>query len=506
MSNERVKKSSYNMIAGFLNQFVTLIFSFISRSVFIYTLGEEYLGLNGIFADVLNLLSMADLGFNTAMAYSFYKPLAEHDENALAALVNFYRKVYRIIAIAVSVMGIAVIPFLGYIVNTEKEIPHLTIYYLFALAGVVISYLFVYKTTILTADQKNYQITRITIWTNLCKTILQIVILLLTHNYILYLTINVLFQFLNNVIATKKAEKNYPYIKQKASIDKETEKSIFQNMKSVFLYKLSGTLFTATDNILISMIVGTAAVGLYSNYLMVSQKLLLIIQIIFSALTASIGNLIVKDTAQKRYEIFSAAQSVSFILCGIITSVFGLVANDLVIVWLGSEFTLPAHTVLAVTLNTYLACVLQPLWVYRDATGLYMKTKNIMMVGAAVNIILSVVLGNIIGITGIVFASAVARLSTYFWYEPKLLFQEYFERKAWQYYWDLLKNLLLVAGCIFALSIALQNWVIDSWKDLFLKGVLVGAVCCIVFMLAYMKTPGFKVIWNKVQAILKKGK
>ena len=506
MANERVKKSSYNMVAGFINQFVTLIFSFISRTVFIHTLGEEYLGLNGIFADVLNLLSMADLGFNTAMAYSFYKPLSEKNETALAALVNFYKRVYRVIAILVSVIGVAIIPFLKYIVNTEKEIPNLHIYYLFSLAGVVISYLFVYKTTILTADQKNYEVTKITIWTNLCKTVSQIVILLLTHNYILYLTINVLFQFLNNVIASRKAEKSYPYIKQETFISKEEEKSIFQNMKSVFLYKLSGTLFNATDNILISMIVGTAAVGLYSNYLMVSQKLLLIIQIIFSALTASIGNLIVKDNAEKRYEVFSAAQSVSFILCGIITSAFGLVANDLMRVWLGEAFVLPLHTVMALTLNTYLSCVLQPLWVYRDATGLYMKTKYIMLIGAALNIVLSITLGNIWGIAGIILASAIARLCTYFWYEPKLLFREYFERPVGQYYLDLLKNLLLVAMVIVVLGLTAQNFVIDSWSDLIVKGILIGAICCAVFMLVYVKSSGFQIIWNKAYSILNRKK
>lgn len=506
MSDGRVKKTSYNMLAGFVNQFVTLVFSFISRTVFIHTLGEEYLGLNGIFADVLNLLSMADLGFNTAMAYSFYKPLAEHDENALAALVNFYRRVYRVIAIAVSCIGIAITPFLGHIVNTEKDIPNLWIYYLFSLASVVISYLFVYKTTILTADQKNYEVTKITIWTNLGKTALQIGVLLLTHNYILYLLINVLFQFLNNIIASRKAEKSYPYISKNAYIDKETQKSIFQNMKSVFLYKLSGTLFNATDNILISVIVGTAAVGLYSNYLMVSQKLLLIIQIIFSALTASIGNLIVKDKPEKRYEVFSAAQSVSFILCGIITSVFGLVTNDLVIVWLGNDFALSVHTLMALTLNTYLSCVLQPLWVYRDATGLYIKTKYVMIIGAVMNIVLSIILGRLYGVSGIVLASAIARLSTYFWYEPKLLFREYFERKVWKYYLDLLKNLLLVILVVITLGFLTRNFEVNSWKDLILKGILVGGICCLSFMLAYVKTTGFQIIWNKACGVISKKK
>lgn len=504
MSDSRVKKSTYNMIAGFLNQFLTLIFSFISRTVFISVLGKEYLGLNGIFADVLNLLSMADLGFNTAMAYSFYKPLAEHDEGRLAALVNFYRKVYNVIAVIVTVAGIAVIPFLRLIVNTEKEIPNLELYYLFALAGIVISYLFVYKTTILTADQKNYEVTKITIWTNLFKTVSQIVVLLLTHNYILYLAINVLFQFLNNLIASRKATKSYPYITKSEMLSKEEQKGIFANMKSVFIYKVSGTLFNATTNIMISVIVGTVAVGIYSNYQMVSQKLLLIIQIIFSALTASIGNVIVKESAEKRYEVFMAAQSVSFILCGIITCIFGVLANDLVNVWLGEDFLLSVNVLTALTLNTYLSCVLLPLWVYRDATGLYRKTKYIMLIGSFLYIVLAIVGGNLWGITGIILSSAIARLSTYFWYEPKLLFREYFERGPGKYYVSLLLNLLLVSATIVMLRCLLGEMAVDSWRSLIAKGIIVGVFCSFIFMTAYVKSPGFQIIWQKAKAILKR--
>jgi hypothetical protein len=156
---------------------------------------------------------MADMGFSTAMAYSFYKPLAEHDENRLTALICFYKKVYRIIAIAVTVLGLAMIPFLKLIINTEKEIPHLTLYYLFALAGVVITYLFVYRSQILTADQKLYEVLKVSIWTTLLRTILQIVILLIWRNYIIYLSIGFIFQLLNNLMVTKKADNMYPFIK-----------------------------------------------------------------------------------------------------------------------------------------------------------------------------------------------------------------------------------------------------------------------------------------------------
>lgn len=507
MSEGRVKRSAQNMVTGFLYQAITLILSFVSRTVFIQVLGKEYLGLNGIFSDVLTLLSMADLGFNTAMAYSFYKPLADRDEGRLVSLVTFYKKIYNVIALAVLTLGLLCIPFLKFIVNTEQDIPLMEVYYLFALANVVISYLFVYKTTLLTADQKNYKVVSINIVISTAKVLLQIVLLWLTKNYILYLSIGVLAQFLTNYIASRKTEKEYPFLHKKElvqKVDKEVTDGIISNMKSVFVYKMSTTLFTATDNMLISVIVGTAMVGVYSNYLMVSNKLLLLEQIVFSALTASIGNVIVKETKEKRLEIFNAMQSASFIFCGIITSVFCLMANDLVNVWLGESFTLSAITILAITLNTYLACVLQPLWVFRDAAGLYIKTKYVMLTGAVLNIVLSIVLGYFFGITGIILASAIARLSTYFWYEPKLLFKEYFGSGALRYYGTIMINLILVAITIFALSCISDFFTVSGWGTLIIKGMIIGGMCSVIFMLAYNRTEGFQIIWKKALSIIKR--
>lgn len=495
------------MVTGFAYQALSMILNFVSRTVFIYMLGTEYLGLNGIFSDVLSLLSMADLGFSTAMAYSFYQPLADGDEDKITSLIHFYKKIYNTIAAAVCVLGLACIPFLKYIVNTEQDIPNLTVYYLFALAGVVISYMFVYKTTLLTADQKNYKLVQIYMWTTMLRVVLQIAALALFHNYILYLAVSVGIQLLSNLVASNKTEREYPYIKKPCSgklIESDLKKNIVSNMKSVFIYKLSGTLFTATDNIIISMVVSTAAVGLYSNYLMISNKLLLIEQIVFSALTASVGSVIASESAKKRLQIFEAMQSASFIFCGIITSVFCLIVNDAIKVWLGEPYMLTTLTVLAVSLNTYLSCVLQPLWIYRDASGLYVKTKYIMLIGALLNIVLSVIMGEWIGVAGVIFASAISRLSTYFWYEPKLLFREYFGESVKGYYLQLLKNLSFVILTVAILYGLLQRLEVVNLYTLILKAAIVGIVCSAVFMLLYMKSDGFQIILNKVKDILKR--
>ncbi|WP_026528489.1 hypothetical protein [Butyrivibrio sp. VCD2006] len=507
MEVSRSKRTMQNISVGFLNQVVNMVLSFISRTVFIHTLGNEYLGLNGIFSDVLTLLSMADLGFSTAMAYSFYKPLADKDENKIAALVAFYKKVYNIIAIAVFVLGLCCIPFLRLIVNTEREIPHLEIYYLFSLAGVVTSYMFVYKTTLLTADQKNYMVVNIRMATNFVKVILQILSLVLFRNYILFLGIGTAIGIINNLIASRKAEQEYPYIKHiKADVNTDIglKNRIIENMKSVFIYKVSTTVFSATDNIIISIVISTAAVGLYSNYLMLSQKLLLIEQIVFSAMTASIGNVIAKEKSEKRYYVFQTIQSISFILCGIIVVSYSLLADDFIRVWLGEDYVLSKLLVIAVTLNTFFSCVLQPLWLYRDATGLYQKTKYIMLLATIENIVLSVLLGKILGVAGVIFASAIARLTTYFWYEPKLLFKEYFDKSAGKYFKQILFNIAVTAVTIVVGRLLTESFKPQNWAMLFVKAVIIGLASIILYIAVYYKTEGAQNLIEKAKSYIQK--
>ena len=506
MSGNRSKRIAQNMIFGFLYQGVTLILSFISRTVFIHTLGTEYLGLNGIFTDVLKLLSMADLGFSLAMSYSFYKPLAEDDHEKIASLIAFYNKVYNIIAVSVTILGLLFVPFLRFIIKTEREIPNLEIYYLFSLAGIVMSYLFVYKTTLLTADQKNYKITKVRTVTSLIKTILEVIVLMLFKNYILYLAIDLLVQFGNNYYASRMAIKEFPYIantKNAEPLSKDDQKGIFTSLKSVFVYKLSMMLYNFTDNILISMITGTIMVGYYSNYLMLSSKLLLVEQIIFSSMTASVGNLIVQEKEEKRLEVFNSMQSVSYIFCGIITSLFALMAGDVVYVWLGTEFQLPTLVIIAISINTYFSCILQPLWIYRDATGIYRKTKYIMLTGAVLNVVLSALMGLKMGLAGIIFASAISRVCTYFWYEPKLLFKEYFGSNARKYFLGLLTNFALVlglSGLIYYFSRSIKP---ENWFELIVKGTAIGIICTLVFFIAYIRTDGAQNIIKRAKEMLK---
>lgn len=503
-NNGRTHKAIANIFYNILNQMVMLVLSFISRSVFIWGFGIEYLGINGLFADILNLLSLADLGFNTAMTYSFYKPLAENDYEKIAGLVNFYKKIYYLIALGISIIGIALIPFLPILIDVEYEIPYLTIYYLLSLSTVVASYLCIYKTTILIADQKGYLVTKVAIYTNFIKTILQIISIMVWKNYIIFLSIGTVITIGNNVYASRIADKTYQYINKKSAISNYEKNRIFNNLGSVFLYKVSSMLLNATDNILISMLINIAMVGYYSNYLLLQTKIVTIISLVFTSMTASIGNIIVTENSKKRFKVFQCEQSISCFMCGIVVPCYILLVDDFIRIWLGNEYQLGFAMSCAVGLNMYLSCVMQPLWSYREATGLYRRTKWIMVICAMINIGLSIILGKIIGVIGIILASAIARIVTYVWYEPKILFKEYFSSSEKSYYAQLIKNIFLIIVLVILGKQFEKVFYVSGYGMWILKAVILGCIFALITYLFYKKSEGIAYIENKLKGLLKR--
>lgn len=506
MAVSRSKRTVQNMFFGFVYHIVTVILSFVSRTVFIHTLGTEYLGLNTIFSDVLKLLSMADLGFDLAMSYSFYRPLAEGNEEKLKSLTAFFGKIYNIIAVAATLVGVAVTPFLKYIIRTEKPVPHLELYYFFGLADIIISYLFVYKTTLLTADQKGYKVTKVRTLASIIGTLLKMFVLIVWKNYILYLIVNLLTSFFTNYYASIKAVKEYPFVRNLRTakeLDKDSKNDIFSTLRSIMLYKISMLFFHYTDNILISMILGTAMVGVFSNYWMLSTRLVLIEQIIFSAMVASVGNLMVQETEKKRLEVFDSMQSISYIFCGILTCIYGLIADDMIHVWLGNDLQVPTSVVMAIAMNTYFTSVLHPVAIIREAAGIYNKIKYCMLFGSALNLFLSIVLGKMIGLVGIILASVISRMASYYWYEPVIIYRDFFGESCGKFFVGLLKNLILVILVLFGMNVVSKRFIPENWFELIVKGGIVGIICTFIFMLAYIRTPGAQNIIAKVRGLLK---
>lgn len=302
-SDSRTVNAGKNAISALINKFCILLLTFIGRKIFIQYIGIEYLGINGLFYNILTLLSMADLGLGTAMNVSLYKPIAENDIRKLSALLNYFRQIYCFIAIAVTVIGFAIIPFLPYIVNVDSEIPHLYLYYVVFVLKNTVSYLFVYKSSIINADQKNYLVNNIGVFVNFFRIIIQIIFVIITKNYLIYIIIDLFSVIIHNVAISKIADKQYPFIIQKYKLSIKERNIIFSDIYSAFLYKVSGSILGGTDNILISIIVGTVAVGLYSNYQTITSNLETVIMLLFTSLTAGIGNLVATSDNEKIFNL-----------------------------------------------------------------------------------------------------------------------------------------------------------------------------------------------------------
>lgn len=503
----RVKHSINNIIFGVIEQIMTILLTFVTRTVFIRVLDDSLLGINGLFSNILSLLSIAELGFGTAIIYGMYKPIAENDTKKIAALMNYYKKIYNTLALIVALVGIALVPFLDVLVNVDTEVDHLVLYYLIFLSDSVCSYLLANRTAIIEANQNYYIIKRYNTCFIILKNILQIISLVLFKNFIMYLLIQVLITFLSNLYGAIIAKKKYPYAFQNTEMEEHEKKSLIENVKSMVIYKIGGVLMNHTDNILISVLSGTVDVGYYSNYNMIVYSITRFIGIIFNSVKASVGNLNASGSKEKKIAIFNKLSFLIDWIYGFASIALFVLLNDFITLWIGEQYIFTAVTVFSIVLDFYIKGLLNTIAVYRDTTGLFKQTKYIYFIAAILNIIFSIILGKLFGVFGILIASSISRLLTNFWFEPYMLFNQYFEISSKTYFITRIKNVILM---IIISSILL--FIFKYVKLLQINSIIIFAIeVCItailpnlIYLIVYYRTDEFKYYKNLIINFLKK--
>ena len=500
----RTENASKNAVSATINKTIILLLTFVSRKFFIQYIGVEYLGINGLFGNILTLLSMADLGLGTAMNVSLYKPIAENDTRKISALLNYFRTLYIYIAIGVTLIGLGLVPFLKYLVNMDVDIPYLYVYYIVFVLKNTASYLFIYKSSLIRADQKTYIINRYEVIINLSKVALQILCIIAFKNYLIYILLDVLAIVIQNLIVSNAADKDYPFIINHEQLINEEKKGIFSDISSIFLYKIAWSLLNGTDNILISIICGTIYVGLYSNYFTITNNLETFIALLFTSLTASIGNLVATSNDENKYRTFKSMQMISFWICGIVTTCLLFLTQDFIELWFGKELLLDNLTLIAIVINVFFSTCMRPVWTFREGTGMYKQIRYIMFVTAIINLVLSIILGRWLGVSGIIFATSISKLSTYFWYEPNILFKKFFHVKPIRYYAQYVVNAIILLICIgisyvpicFIGSPSVLNW--------FIKAIICMIVVNTIYFLRYYRTPEFSNVLLKFRKLVRR--
>ena len=304
MNQSRTKNASRNVVFGVILKIYQILLPFFMRTAMIYFMGVEYLGLNSLFTSILQVLNLAELGVGSAMVYSMYKPIAENDELTICALLKLYKIYYRVIGMVIAVLGILVTPFISKLIN--GEIPNnvnIYILYLLNLSATVLSYwLFAYKNSLLQAYQRADIISKVSIVTSTFQYVLQFLVLVILHNYYIYVIVMLATQAMTNIITAIVANRIYPMYQPKGNILDYEKKEINNKIRDLFTARLGGVIYTSVDTIVISSYLGLSELAIYQNYYYILTAVIGVFNVIFNSVLAGIGNSIILETKEKNYK------------------------------------------------------------------------------------------------------------------------------------------------------------------------------------------------------------
>lgn len=493
-NSSRTRNSIKNSTWGLIVQVVILFINFIVRKIFIYFLGIEYLGINGLFVNLLTMLSFAELGIGTAIVYSMYKPIAQNDNEKIKSLMKLYKKSYKIIGAVIAILGIIILPFLQYIIKDNSNIKDLNIIYTLFLFNTVMSYFYVYKKSLLIADQRSYICNKINMYFSIIKGICQIFILYFTRSYIFYMIIQVILTILENVVISFVADKLYPFLKEKeiVKLKKSELNDIFKNIKSLVVYKFGHIVLDGTDNIIISSFLGIQYVGILSNYTMIIYAISSLLSQLINSLTASVGNLVATESKARQEDVFNNITFLTFILYGISSICIYALINPFIRLWLGSEFLLSNYITLVLVSNYYINGILSASWIYRGTKGLFVYGKYRPLISAIINIVLSIILLKYIGLLGVLLGTLITRVITNLWFDPWIIYKFGFQKSVWRYYKKIVVY-TLITFIIGLISFQITNYInIVSYIQWLMTAILCMIICGLTIYVIFRNTNEFK--------------
>ncbi|MEE0899081.1 MAG: hypothetical protein U0L88_15845 [Acutalibacteraceae bacterium] len=501
----RVDKVAKNMKIALLCQMLTAVESFVLRSVFVACLDEVYLGLNGLFADILSMLSLAELGFGTSIIFSLYKPVANSDKEKIKSLMRLYRNIYAIVGAFVLIAGLSLAPRLDLFLKEMPDIPHLRLIYAMSVINSAASYFFVYKASLLFADQKKYVELIITTAVKFVGVLVQIVVLLLTHNYIALMAVIIATTLVQNICISASTDKRYPYLKDKnvRPLEKEDKLTLKTNVGAMVFHKFGSVAIFSTDSILMAKLVSVVSVGLYSNYMLIRKAIIMVVEVMFNGITSGMGNLSACEGGERRCEAFENIYFFSAWIFGFASICLAELYNPFITLWLGEHFTFGRGVVLLIVLYFYLYCMRIPVCSAKEAMGLFRQDKYKPIAEVVLNLVISIVLAKKIGIAGVILGTILSTLLVPFWIEPLVVYR-----------WGFKKNVIgffarfglytLVTLAVWQLTAFLCSLTPDGFLGFVIKMAICTAVPNAAFALIYCKTKEFAYLKSIGFSMLKK--
>lgn len=509
MEKTRTENAKLNIIAGFINKVIMLLFPFLIRTVLVRTLGSEYLGLNSLFSSILQVLNLAELGFSSAVVFSMYKPIAEKDDKTICALMNLYKKIYNIIGLIVFGVGLCIMFFLKYLIKgSYPENINLYILFLLYLINTSFTYfLFAYKSAILAAHQRSDITSNILSLTSIIQYVLQMIILYTTKNYYLYMIANLATTALNNILINIVATRKYPQYICKGEINDSIKKDIKKRVIGLMISKICQTTRNSLDSIFISTFLGLNMVAIYNNYYTIMSAVVGIMGIVSNGILASVGNSIVTETKEKNYSDLKKLNFIYMFVAGIATACMLNLYQPFMKMWMGENMLLPFGMVILFCVYFYALKMGDIRSVYVDAAGLWWENKNKAIIESIANVVLNFILGKYLGIYGIILATILTIIIINFGYGSKILFKYYFTNVSvldyfrQQGFYAIITMIICIVSYNINQTINISNQVLNIIVYLIIT-VITGLL---IYFICYHKNDNYVEAIKFIKKMIKKG-
>lgn len=504
MKFARTKNTLRNIAFGFLNRIINIILPFITRTAILYIMGTQYLGLSSLFSSILSFLSLSELGVGAAMVYSMYKPIAENDHPAICALLNLYKKLYRIIGTVVLILGLSLIPFLKILVPEElpPDINLYLLYFIYLINAVLSYWLFAYKNALLQAYQRSDINSKIASIITCASYAVMLTSLFLTRNYYAYVIWLPIFTIVTNVLRLILVNRSFPGLEPEGEVPAELKKSIFKKTSALIGTKLNTVVLNAADNLVMSAFLGLTAIAMYGNYHYIMNSIVGFLGIAYSSMTAGLGNSLQTDSLDTNYCNFEKFSFINSWLVGWCTVCLVCLYQPFMRIWVGEELMFPFYVVLEMGLYFYIYQIRKIPVVYKDAAGIWWEDRFRPYVCMIVNVVLNIVLVQVIGISGIILSTVFSLCVSIPW-ENYTIFRYVFHRSSKPYY-----RKMCLSGGAMLLAGTVTLWICSMLEDGIPAFLLKGCICVVVpnviFAALNCKRPEFHETMSMVWRILKR--
>lgn len=505
MKESKVRNVIRSSFAGVANYAILFFLNLLSRNLFLQYIGLDYLSMAQVINNLLTIIAFSELGLSNAVLFMLYRPVAERDEGKIVRILYLYRQFNRYVGGAIAVLGLLFMPFLALFIRTDIPMSTVNLVYVLNLAAAVSTYFYNYRSVLLSANQRDYVASLISTAVSFLRVGIQCGVIYWTHDYILFLLTGIIASIIQNTMVYFQTGRMYSFIRSFECIYqsekmKQERKELRTNIFSMSSVRIAGIVIDNTDTILLSWI-NTLLVGLCSNYMMISNGLKGVVSIVQNTFLHSVGISLAEREPEQKFLLFRQLLMLNTYLSGMVIVGLFVLWNAFVVLWIGDQYVIDFLLFFALLLNLGWNFMISPIWIFRDASGMFIHVRKMLLLNAGLNIILSLFLGWKIGGAGVFFGTVLADICTDFWYDSNIIYKKVFRKpNSNAYLYHVLENMAsstLIGGALY--------YFMNEWNHTIWEWIVQGCIACLVytvwFYFRYRRTEGFSTLCARFRMI-----